>query len=141
MKVSTLLTSIFLILLISVSILSQKESEIKMNKEVSQYADFENYDDEIVFAPSYRPLKIFYKPRPAYPKSEGGTICVQGTVTLLVEFLATSEIGDVKPVSELGYGLTEKAIEAARNMKFTPLIKNGIPTSVVKAVQFSFTIY
>lgn len=88
-----------------------------------------------------KPLRIIEKPRPAYPVSEGGTICVQGTITLRVQFLASGKIGKISPISELPYGLTEKAIEAAEKIKFEPAIKNGKPITVAKSVQFSFTIY
>lgn len=104
--------------------------------------DFENYDDVLVFARSYKPLKILYKPRPTYPQFDGkGSVCIQGTVTLRVQFLATGEIGEITAVSKLPYGATENAVEAARNMKFTPLMKDGIPTTVTRSVQFVFTIY
>jgi TonB family protein len=87
-----------------------------------------------------KPLNIIFKPRPRYTEAarENG---VEGTVTLRITFLASGQIGSISPVSGLPYGLTEQAITAAKQMKFEPQIHKGVPFSVVKAVQFSFTIY
>ncbi|HMS38910.1 MAG TPA: energy transducer TonB [Pyrinomonadaceae bacterium] len=87
------------------------------------------------------PLKILEKPKPRYPTSENGTICIQGTVVLRVQFLASGEIGKVTTITNLPYGATENAIEAAKNIKFKPAFKNGEPISVTKIITFNFTIY
>lgn len=87
------------------------------------------------------PVKILEKPKPAYPTSNTGTVCIQGTVTLRVQFLAFGIIGKIIPVSTLPYGATENAIEAAKRIRFRPAVKNGLPITVTKLVQFSFTIY
>lgn len=84
------------------------------------------------------PVKIIFKPRPKYPD---GQVCVQGNVTLRVEFLFTGEIGNITAVSRLGYGMTENAIEAAKQMKFEPAQLRGKPVTIHKTVQFGFTIY
>lgn len=111
---------------------SDSKSLIKINEKAKA----------VTFVQADKPLRILKKPRPAYPVYEsGGTICVQGTVTLRVQFLASGKIGKISPISELPYGLTEKAIEAAEKIKFEPAIKNGKPITVTKSVQFSFTIY
>lgn len=85
-----------------------------------------------------KPVKITYKPKAKYPDP---SICVQGTVTLRVEFLDTGDIGKITPVSGLGYGMTESAIDAAKQMKFEPAQLRGKPVTVNRTVQFSFTIY
>ncbi|CAN5594235.1 hypothetical protein BH20ACI4_BH20ACI4_25790 [soil metagenome] len=88
-----------------------------------------------------RPLKVLKIPKPKYPIPENGTICVTGSVRLRVQFLANGKIGDVKAISDLGYGLTENAVEAGRKIEFEPAIKNGKAITVVKVVVISFTIY
>lgn len=85
-------------------------------------------------------LQITYKPKPRYTDAARQNN-IQGTVTVRVTFLASGEIGSVSPVSSLGYGLTEQAIAAAKQMRFEPQMVNGRPQTVVKSVQFSFTIY
>lgn len=98
--------------------------------------------EESVSVEPNKPLKILKKPRPRYPTYEsGGTVCVQGTVTLRIQFLATGEIGKIAVISGLPYGLTENAIEAAKGIEFEPAVKNSKPITVTKIVPFSFTIY
>jgi periplasmic protein TonB len=87
-----------------------------------------------------KPLNITFKPKPRYTDAARQNN-IQGTVTVRVTFLASGQIGSVSPVSQLGYGLTEQAISAAKQMRFEPQLVNGQPQTVVKSVQFSFTIY
>ena len=85
-------------------------------------------------------IKIIAKPHPNYTV-EARANFIEGDVLLRVVFLAKGKIGNITPVKELPFGLTEQAIEAARQIKFEPMIKNGQATTVVKQVQYSFTIY
>ena len=86
------------------------------------------------------PLRIVLKPRANYTdmarKNE-----TQGKVVLRVVFSANGGIGSVSVVSGLADGLTEQAIAAARRILFVPARKNGVSYSVVKAVEYIFTIY
>jgi TonB family protein len=86
------------------------------------------------------PLKIIAKPRAQYT-DEARQNQVQGTVVLKVTLLANGSIGSVVPVTRLGYGLTEKAIAAARQIQFEPKKVNGVPVSVTKTVEYNFNIY
>ena len=74
-----------------------------------------------------RPVKIIVKPKPKYPVDEGGSICVTGNVRVKVQFPANGRIGEVKAVSTFGYGLTENAIEAAKNIIFERQSKTANP--------------
>ncbi|MCA1625298.1 MAG: energy transducer TonB [Acidobacteria bacterium] len=85
-------------------------------------------------------VNIIAKPRANYTDAARQNQ-VQGTVTLRVTFTAGGSIGSISPVSGLPYGLTEQAIAAARGIKFEPAKKNGVPQTVTKQVQYSFTIY
>lgn len=85
-------------------------------------------------------LSITYKPKPPYTDAARQNQ-VTGTVTLRVTFNANGTIGGISAVSGLPYGLTENAIAAARNIKFTPAMKNGQPYSVTKTLAFTFTMY
>lgn len=86
------------------------------------------------------PVNIISKPRPGYTDAARQNQ-ITGTVTLRVTFLANGQIGSISPVSGLPYNLTEQAIAAARQLKFEPAKKNGVPQTVTKQVQYSFTIY
>lgn len=87
------------------------------------------------------PLQILYKPKAKYPKQDGGTICVRGTVTLRVEFRFDGSIGKIAVIKGLPYGLTESAIEAAKKMRFAPEIKGGYYITTNRPVSFTFEFY
>ncbi len=86
-------------------------------------------------------LVIVEKPKAGYPKPDNGTICVTGVVRVRVAFLSTGQIGGVAVVSGLPYGITEKAIEAAKKIKFIPARKNGVQVSINKVVAYNFSLY
>jgi TonB family protein len=65
----------------------------------------------------------------------------QGKVVLRVVFNARGGIGAISVVSGLPDGLTEQAIAAARRLLFIPARRNGVAYSVVKPVEYTFTIY
>jgi hypothetical protein len=44
-------------------------------------------------------------------------------------------------LKSLGGGLDAEAIKAAKNIQFLPAIVNGIPTSIVKRIEYTFAIY
>jgi TonB family protein len=85
-------------------------------------------------------VKVISKPRANYT-NEARTNQVQGKVVLRVTFLANGQIGAVSVVSGLPDGLTEAAITAAKGIKFEPAIRGGVPLSVTKPVEYTFTIY
>lgn len=85
-------------------------------------------------------IKILSKPQARYTDA-GRQNNVQGTVTLKVTFTASGTIGSISTVSGLPYGLTEQAIAAARQIKFEPPKRNGVPYTISKTVSYSFTIY
>jgi TonB family protein len=85
-------------------------------------------------------LKVISKQRPNYTE-EARQNNVQGTVRLRVTFLASGQIGAISTISGLPDGLTEQAIAAARQIQFEPAKRNGQPISVVKTVEYSFTLY
>lgn len=85
---------------------------------------------------------ITSKPRPIYTDSARQNN-VQGTVQVQVVLDRSGTVGTIKVVSgsDLGYGLPEQAIAAARQIKFTPAVKNGRPVSVQVTLEYYFSIY
>lgn len=65
----------------------------------------------------------------------------KGTVVLKATFQANGMVGKVAVQHGLAYGLTEAAIAAAKQMAFLPAHKNGRAVTIVKTVEFSFSIY
>ena len=86
-------------------------------------------------------VKIISKPRASYPEQKNGTTCVQGSVILRVQFLENGEIGKIAVVSGLPDGFNDKAIEAAKKIKFKPAMNDGKPVTVSKQIQYSFSLY
>ncbi|MFM9903072.1 MAG: energy transducer TonB [Pyrinomonadaceae bacterium] len=83
-------------------------------------------------------LNIKEQPLPERPKNYG-TLDVQGTIILRVQFLDFGEIGDVAPLKTLTADLAEKAITAARNIKFEPEMKDGKPVTVSRQIEYSYS--
>ncbi|MFN2454530.1 MAG: energy transducer TonB [Pyrinomonadaceae bacterium] len=83
---------------------------------------------------------VTYKPEPAYTE-EARKNQVTGTVILSVVLASNGEVTNIKTVSGLPSGLTEKAIEAARKIKFTPAQKDGHSVSQYTQIALQFTIY
>jgi hypothetical protein len=50
-------------------------------------------------------------------------------------------VSSISPVSRLPNGLTEKAIEAARRIRFTPAQKDGRNVSQWIVLQYDFNIF
>lgn len=62
-------------------------------------------------------------------------------VVLIVEFAADGKIGFIVPVITQPDGLTEKAVERAKTMKFKPQKVNGKHQITVRLVSYSFERY
>ena len=90
--------------------------------------------------PNITPLKILSKPRPGYTDSARQSN-VQGTVVLAVLFRDDGKVGIVLLIKGLDKGLSQQAISAAKRIQFQPMMKDGKPVSVVRMVEYSFSIY
>jgi periplasmic protein TonB len=89
--------------------------------------------------PRDRPLEIVEKPKASYPKDMNAA--VQGTVTLRVEFRSNARLGKISVVKGLPYGLTEQAIQAARQIKFKPELKSCKAVDTFRPVSYTFERY
>jgi hypothetical protein len=85
-------------------------------------------------------LRITSKPKAEYTEAARRAM-VNGTVQLKVTFLSSGAIGEVIPEKELPEGLTEQAINAAKGIRFQPKRINGVPQTVTKIIEYSFSIY
>ncbi len=98
-----------------------------------------NRNDELVEPVESRPLLLTKLPQPKYTE-EARKDGVEGQVELKIVFLASGQIGSVRSVRELSGGLTDNAIKAARCIQFKPRIENWRRKSVVRSVEFKFTL-
>jgi len=79
-------------------------------------------------------------PKPGYTDAARNAQ-IQGMITLRVVFLASGGIGSITPVNSLPDGLTEQAIAAAKKIVFIPARKNDTNVTILKTVQYNFSIY
>jgi TonB family protein len=98
------------------------ESEVFAVKDVTRKAD------------------ILYKPEPLYTFNARRNN-VTGTVRLRMVLAADGTVQNIVPLATLPEGLTEQAIEAARDIEFKPASKDGRPVSQYVTVEYNFNIY
>ncbi|HEY6122472.1 MAG TPA: energy transducer TonB [Pyrinomonadaceae bacterium] len=98
-------------------------------------------DTSNVFSPKAVDVRaeITDRPKPSYTK-EANRAGIQGYVILRVVLTATGEVGSVRVVRRLRYGLTENAIRVACKIKFKPAIKNGRAVSQWLNVEYPFRL-
>lgn len=84
--------------------------------------------------------RLLSKPEPQYTE-EARKNQVTGTVRLRVVFSSAGEVVQIKAVNSLPFGLTERAIAAARQIKFLPAQKGGRPVSVHMQLEYNFNLY
>ncbi len=85
-------------------------------------------------------FKILSKPRATYT-DEARTNNVQGSVLVKVTLLASGQVGGVTVIRGLPHGLSERAIAAAKQIRFEPKKINGVPVSVTQTFEYTFSIY
>jgi len=87
---------------------------------------------------STRP-QILARPVPGYTE-EARRAQVEGAVKLSVVLNANGTISDITVARALGYGLDQKAIEAAKELRFIPAQKDGHTVSVRVFLEFKFSL-
>jgi len=87
-----------------------------------------------------RKAQILAKPEPSYTES-ARKFSVTGTVRVRAILMASGKVGGVTLISQLPHGLTLKAIEAARRIKFEPAVKDGRLVSQYVQIEYNFNIY
>lgn len=84
--------------------------------------------------------RLLFKPEPQYTE-EARRNQITGTVMLRVVFSSSGEVVQIRAVRALPFGLTERAIAAARQIKFVPATKGGQPVSVHMQLEYNFNLY
>jgi len=84
--------------------------------------------------------QVISKPEPQYTE-EARRSSITGTVILRVVFSRSGEVTNIRALQPLGAGLTDKAIAAARQIRFVPAKKNGQPVSMYMQLEYNFNLY
>jgi TonB family protein len=90
-------------------------------------------------APAETPVEVLWKPKPAYT-DEARAKKLEGNITLEVVFHATGKVQVLRVVHGLGSGLDESARAAARQIRFRPGKKHGVPVDRTGLVQITFEL-
>ena len=84
--------------------------------------------------------KAVYAPDPEYSE-EARKAKYQGTCVLMLIVGPDGHPRDIRVARSLGLGLDEKAMEAVKQWKFDPALKDGKPVAVAISVQVEFRLY
>ena len=84
--------------------------------------------------------RVISKPEPQYTE-DARRNQVTGTVVLRVVFASSGEVEQIRAVRSLPFGLTERAIAAARQIRFEPARRDGRPVSVSMQLEYNFNLY
>lgn len=84
--------------------------------------------------------RIRTKPAPGYTRDARRRL-TRGLVVVRCILAADETVKHIEVVTGLPDGLSEKAIEAARRIKFTPARRDGKPVSVWVLVEYRFNVY
>jgi len=84
--------------------------------------------------------RLISKPEPQYTE-DARKNQITGTVVLKCVFSSNGTISNIRTVSGLPYGLTERAIAAARQIKFVPATKDGHQVSMWMQLEYNFNLY
>jgi len=84
--------------------------------------------------------RLLSKPEPQYTE-EARKNQLSGTVVLRAIFTSSGEVVQIRALSTLPFGLTERAIAAARQIQFVPALKGGQRVSVSMQLEYNFNLY
>lgn len=84
--------------------------------------------------------RVISKPEPQYTE-EARRNGITGTVILRVVFSRTGQVTNIHATQSVPGGLTEKAMAAARQIRFVPATRNGQAVSMYMQLEYNFNLY
>ena len=84
--------------------------------------------------------RVVSKPEPQYTE-EARRGQITGTVILRAVFSGTGQVTNIQVMQKLGGGLTERAIAAAKQIRFAPATRNGQAVSMYMQLEYNFNLY
>src|SRR5215831_10763329 len=85
-------------------------------------------------------VRVLDKPEPTYTES-ARKFGVEGTVVLRAVFAKDGQVTNVRIISKLPHGLTERAVTTARHIRFEPAAKDGHAVSMWIELQYNFNLF
>jgi TonB family protein len=87
-----------------------------------------------------RKIVLLQKPEPSYTE-QARQAQITGTVVLKTVFSANGSVVNIEVKSSLMFGLTDKAVEAAKKIKFIPASKDGKFVAQAIQLEYNFNLY
>ena len=84
--------------------------------------------------------RVLAKPEPSYTENARSQQ-IEGTVVIRCVFASDGRVTHLLIVEALPYGLTERAIAAAKKIKFVPATRDGKPVSMWMQLEYNFNLY
>jgi TonB family protein len=84
--------------------------------------------------------QILSKPEPQY-STAARKAGVTGSVVLRAVLSAEGDVKHIVITKARGYGLTTRSVEAARQIRFTPAMKDATPVSIYIQLEYNFNLY
>lgn len=84
-------------------------------------------------------VTILFKPRPTMPEL-ARLYMIDGMVKLRVTFEKDSQIGEIRVLNKLPLGLTQNAMSAARDIRFSPALRIGQPYATTRVMEYPFSL-
>ena len=105
-------------------------------------SDGNNPDPDRVLSQSQVTVRahVLLKPEPQYTE-EARRNGITGSVVLRVVFSRTGAVTNIRALQTLPFGLTERAIMAARQIRFHPALNNGVAVNVSMQLEYNFNLY
>lgn len=110
---------------------------ISLGQEGPQPSSRPGIDDIFKGSEVTKKARVMKKPEPAYTTAAENS-GVEGIVVIRCVFASNGQVMNIHVTSGLPDGLTERAIEAAKQIKFKPAIKDGHPVSMWMELQYHF---
>jgi TonB family protein len=112
------------------------------DKVVESYSHDADAGSGEVFSPTEvtRKALVVWKSEPTYTEA-ARKHHLSGTVNIEAVFGASGYVTDIKVKKEMADGMTENAIEATRNIRFFPAIKDGKPVSQRIQLEYNFSLF
>jgi protein TonB len=85
-------------------------------------------------------VAVVTKPEPRYTE-EARKKSITGQVVLRAVFSSSGVVTNIHPVTYLPNGLTEQSIEAAKQIRFIPAVKDGRFVSMWIELQYNFNLF
>jgi TonB family protein len=117
-----------------------RAADDKESSEILAPADDVNPQDVFNARDVTRKAVVAWKPIPGYTE-QARRNQVKGTIVVEAVLAANGYVTNIKVRQGLADGMTEKAIEYTRSLRFFPAEKDGKPTSQQLMMEYNFNLY